>query len=254
MRPKASFGVEDVAKFEELRGVAGQLSAGDASIAAHARSLDRLARAPRLLRSLRCVDHGSRSGRLETGVASSARPNTSRAPIRSRSPSSDAAIAVCSGAVPGWPKHDVLGTRGLHRARRDDSKKRFGGRFTKRAASSVGERLVHQVAAVAVSVVADDRLRGPTAETEDVTIDHAELEDVRWFDLAQRFASALDGQSRAICSYRRRSRSPITWSARGRKAAPSRLQSLRSLSRSLFRTGPSALPIRTFRARCRSRR
>ena len=188
--PESTFGVEDVARFEELRGVVPQLAPHEASISAHARSL---------------VDWHARHGYCaacggKTVLASAGTQRRCPECSAEHFPRTDpVAIAVVGhgdrcllGRGPGWPNTMYSALAGFvepgetieEAARREvfeESGIRVGDvRYLKSQPWPFPSSLMIGCVAEALS--------------EHIVIDHAELEDVRWFSLEQ-VRAALAGSS-----------------------------------------------------------
>jgi len=188
--PEKRFGVEEVAKFEELRGVAGQLSHAHASIAAQARSL-----VDWHARHGFCAECGERTvpecgGTHRRCIECAAQHFPRTDPV---------AISVVGlgdqcllGRGPGWPKTMYSALAGfiepgetleeaVRREVEEESGIRVGEvRYVKTQPWPFPSSLM--IGCVAV------------AQSEGITIDHAELEDVRWFPL-ESVREALAGSS-----------------------------------------------------------
>jgi NAD+ diphosphatase len=188
--PEAAFGVEEVAKFEELRGVVPQLSIAEASIAAHARSL---------------TDWHARHGYCAVcgGATVPESGGGNRRCIECSAehfPRTDpVAIAVVGrgaqcllGRGPGWPETMYSALAGfiepgetMEEAVRREIQEESGIR--------VGD--VHYVksqpwpfpSSLMIGCIGD-------GESEEITVDFGELEDVKWFSL-ETIRAALDGKS-----------------------------------------------------------
>jgi NAD+ diphosphatase len=188
--PEVAFGVDEVAKFEELRGVVPQLSHAEASIAAHARSLTDWH-----ARHGFCAACGSATV-PESGGANRRCPDCAVEHFPRTDP---VAIAVVGrgdqcllGRGPGWPNTMYSALAGfiepgetLEEAVRREVQEESGIR--------VGP--VHYVksqpwpfpSSLMIGCIGE-------GESDEITIDFGELEDVKWFSL-ETIRAALDGHS-----------------------------------------------------------
>ena len=177
-RPEESFGVGDVARFEDLRGVVPLLPLEEAAISAQARSL---------------VDWHARHGFCAacggaTRAVCGGAHRVCRECQAEHFPRTDpVAIAIVVrgeqcllGRQRGWPAAHVLGARGLRRGRRvarggAATRGDGGGRRARRRGALLA------LATVALPELADARLRRRRRERGDPRGSAAELEDARWF-------------------------------------------------------------------------
>jgi NAD+ diphosphatase len=191
--PETAFGVEEVAKFEELRGVVPQLSHAEASIAAHARSL---------------IDWHARHGFCaacgeptvcESGGTQRRCPDCAAEHFPRTDPVAIAVIGMGDrcllGRGPGWPETMYSALAGfvepgetIEEAVRREVKEESG--IDVGAVRYVKSQPWPFPSSLMIGCVAD-------AESEAITVDHAELEDVRWFTLDQ-IQSALEGHSKDL--------------------------------------------------------
>lgn len=188
--PEANLGVADVAKFEELRAIVPQLAPGEASIAAHARSLtDWHAR----------HGHCAACGAATVAIAGGAHRCCPECAAEHFPRTDPVAIAVVGrgdrcllGRGPGWPSTMYSALAGFVEP----------GETLEEAV----RREVLEESGIAVGAVRyltsqpwpfpSSLMIGCIAEAESdvLTVDHAELEDVRWFDLGE-VRAALEGSS-----------------------------------------------------------
>ena len=187
---EANLGVADVAKFEELRAIVPQLAPGEASIAAHARSLTDWH-----ARHGYCAACGSETVSV-AGGANRRCPDCATEHFPRTDP---VAIAVVGrgdrcllGRGPGWPSTMYSALAGFLEP----------GETLEEAV----RREVLEESGIAIGAVRylksqpwpfpSSLMMGciAEAESENVKVDHTELEDVRWFGLEE-VRAALQGAS-----------------------------------------------------------
>jgi NAD+ diphosphatase len=188
-KPEESFGIADVASFEDLRASVARMPAGDAAIAAQARSL---------------VDWHARHGHCAVcgGHTRSVQGGANRICFDCQAehfPRTDpVAIAVVTrgdrcllGRGPGWPETMYSALAGFVEA---------GESLEEAVRREVWEE--SKVVVGAVRYVASQPWPFPsslmigcigTAESEEVEVDLAELDDARWFT-RDALRAALDGR------------------------------------------------------------
>ncbi len=188
--PEVTFGVDEVAKFEELRGVVPQLSHSEASIAAHARSLTDWH-----ARHGYCAVCGSETV-PESGGANRRCPDCSAEHFPRTDP---VAIAVVGrgdrcllGRGPGWPNTMYSALAGFIEPG-ETLEEAVQREVQEESGISVGN--VHYVksqpwpfpSSLMIGCIAE-------AMSDEITVDFGELEDVKWFSL-EAIQAALEGKS-----------------------------------------------------------
>lgn len=188
--PEATFGVSDMARFEELRAVVTQLAVNDASIAAHARSL-----LDWHSRNGHCAACGARTVRL-AGGAQRRCPDCSAEHFPRTDPVAIAIVGLGDrcllGRGPGWPDTMYSALAGFVEP---------GETLEETVRREVFEETGVRVGAV--RYVKSQPWPFPSslmmgclaeAESENLAIDRAELADARWFTLDE-VRAALGGST-----------------------------------------------------------
>jgi NAD+ diphosphatase len=187
--PLSSLGLEDVASFEDLRGLAAKITPAERSIAAHARSLTDWH-----VRHRHCAACGNDTV-VVLGGAHRRCPDCAAEHFPRTDPVAIAAVGrgdrCLLGRGHGWPDTMYSALAGFVEPG-EAIEETVRREVLEESGVVVGEvRFVKSQpwpfpSSLMMGFVAE-------AETEELTIDRSELEDARWFSLAE-VRGALDGQ------------------------------------------------------------